>query len=303
MTHTDEHHHARSTSKSSWDLYDSSSLTSLAGTSLTDLAVPGFTAFDPTTPSFANNAEPLKSGVTATALYLVEPGNTAAIAVTDLNQDALNDCFLISSIGELVLTDPNFIKNMIHQNSNGTETVTLYEEASGKVPTYNYVGAFKKVTEVVTNKFVSDSVNSGATQDVVNGVKEIWPQVIEQAVAQLDGGFSAFTNGGYPDVAMEELTGVQASAIYPVTSVSAATLYTDIEKAMKADDMIIFDTVDNPTSYNLVGFHSYMFDGIKGSGATAAVKLLNPWGYDEPSQLVPLNKLAGNVSEVAFGHY
>jgi len=239
-----------------------------------------------------------------TALYLTEAGNTSAIAVTDLHQDGLGDCYLISSIGELVLTHSASITNMIQQNANGTETVTLYEDSNGTLPTPGYSGTFKAVTEVVSNNFNANSVNSGSTQDVVNGVKEIWPQVIEQAVAQLNGGISAIADGGYPFVAMEELTGKAASWIYqPATTDTASQLYTTLSADVKAGDMITFDTASNPTGYNLVGGHCYMFDGISGSGASAAVTLLNPWGTDEPSSSIPLSKLAGNIVQIDVGHY
>jgi len=304
MTLTKPHHQSHTTTTHSSHLYDSSTTAALTGTCLTDLAVPDFATSASTTPSFTFDPGAVSSGVTAAALYLIEPGNTAAIAVTDLHQDALNDCFLISSIGELVLTDPKFIYNMIKPNAGGTtETVTLYEEANGKVPTPNYTGSFKAVTEVVTNKFAPDSVDSGPTQDVVNGVKEIWPQVLEQAVAQLDGGISVLNKGGYPVVAMEELTGVAATAlINPAKALTPGALFTKLESAVKADDMIIFDTVEKPKGYELKDNHSYMFDGIVGTGASAKVKLLNPWGVDQP-QLVPLSGLAGNINEIDFGHY
>lgn len=232
-----------------------------------------------------------------TSLYLTEPGTTSAISIADLHQDGLGDCFLISAIGELALTDPAAIQNMIKVNSNGTETVTLYEDSNGKLPVPGYAGAYKAVTETVNNNFSNQSVNSGATQDVVNGVKEIWPQVIEEAVAQLNGGYSAIANGGYPFVAMEELTGVQATWIYqPAASLTLSQL----QGCIKAGDMITFDTANNPTGYNLVGDHSYMFDALSTSGG-GTVTLLNPWGTDQPTA-IPLSKLAGNIIQIDIGH-
>jgi hypothetical protein len=140
------------------------------------------------------------------ALYLTEAGNTNAISYTDINQDGIGDCFLVSPIGEIAMLKPTFISNMIHANADGTETVALYEGSTGRLPNFGTT-AFKPVTETVTNVFASDSVNSGATQDVVGKSKEIWAQVIEKAVAQLNGGYSQIQYGGYPTVAMEELTG------------------------------------------------------------------------------------------------
>ena len=67
----------------------------------------------------------------------------------------------------------------------------------------------------MTNSFPSNSVNNGATQDVLNGQKEIWVQVLEKAVATLNGGYNDIANGGIPSIAMEELTGCSAYSTSP----------------------------------------------------------------------------------------
>jgi hypothetical protein len=235
----------------------------------------------------------------AMALYLIEPGTTAAVSVADLHQDGIGDCFLISSIGELVLTDPNAIQSMIHQNANGTETVTLHVEANGRLPSPDYAGAFKAVTEVVTNTFPSDSVNSGATQDVVNGVKEIWPQVLEKAFAELNGGYEAITNGGYPTAAMEALTGMDATSLWlPQQPLSLAAL----QGYIKAGDMLTFDTSADPVGYGLYGDHCYMFEGLTTTNGTPMIKLGNPWGVDQPAG-IPLSKLSPDFMQVDIGHH
>ena len=87
--------------------------------------------------------------------------------------------------------------------------------------------SYKPLTESVTNVFPSDSVNNGATQDVVGGVKEIWPQVLEKAYAQADGGYGGIEYGGSPIFAMEQLTG-QPATFQSASSFSAAALMQDI---------------------------------------------------------------------------
>ena len=65
-------------------------------------------------------------------LYGSEVKGTVAINVRDINQGQIGDCFLLSSIGEIALLWPSIaITNMIHVNSNGTETVTLYVASNG----------------------------------------------------------------------------------------------------------------------------------------------------------------------------
>src|SRR5579863_8073929 len=179
------------------------------------LALSGDLAADRAMPSAsAAAAAPTTPGTAATALYLLEPGNTSLISIYDINQGQIGDCFLLASIGEIALWHPSAIMNMIHANADGTETVTLHLAASGQLPTYGTT-QFRATTVTVTNVFPSYAVNNGATQDVVNGVKEIWVQVLEKAVATLEGGYNSIAYGGYPEIAMEELTGQQASWMSP----------------------------------------------------------------------------------------
>jgi hypothetical protein len=261
-----------------------------------------FPAYVPPPEPFDVSASPVKivsaSTTTSQVLYLTEPGNSTAVSINDLFQGGMGDCFLISAIGELALDHPVAIANMIKVNSNGSETVTLYTAANGSLPNF-LTTSFKPISINVTNVFPSNSVNSGAGQDVVGSQKEIWPQVLEKAVATLDGGYGAITNGGFPSIAMEELTGHSASMLSP-SSVTLANLNAYIA----AGDLITMDTAANGNlGYNLVNDHAYMFEGITGSGSGAMIKLGNPWGYDQPS-LIPISQLAkAGIDEVDVGKF
>ncbi len=235
-----------------------------------------------------------------TALYLQETGTTAPISVADLNQGQLGDCFLISSIGEMVLTSPNSISNMIKTNSNGTETVTLYANKNGSA-VYSITSQLYAKQVSVDNHFSTASVNNGATQAALNGVKEIWPQVLEEAVANLGGGYGSIAYGGSPIIAMEELTGKAASYVSQ-SQISSVMTLAKLQSLVSANDMLVFDTTGGGSSaYNLVGNHAYMFEGIVGSGGSAAVKLGNPWGFDQPA-MVPVSQLSKVFAEIDIGH-
>ena len=237
-----------------------------------------------------------KAAAMVQTLYVTEPGTGAPVSVADINQDQLGDCYLLSSIGEIALLKPSFISGAIHLNGSGTEAVTLYR------PTQSYshgiyTTGFNAVTETVANSFPTNSVNSGATQDVVGNQKEIWPQVLENAYASLNGGYNAIGNGGSPVVAMEELTGHAASAMSPA-SLTLASLQSDVS----AGDLIVMDTLNrNGLSNGLYGDHAYMFDGVKGTGTAATLTLLNPWGIDQPTPIL-LSQLSKSFAEVDLGH-
>jgi hypothetical protein len=275
-------------------------LAQAAGDQFSDDGESGFSAVAKITP-VAVPAPPTP------VMYLTEVAGTAAINVSDINQGQIGDCFLLSSIGEIALLKPAFISNMIHVNSNGTETVTLYTASTGRLPAYNTT-AFKPITETVTNVFATYSVNNGATQDVAAGQKEIWPQVLEKAVATLDSGpalsatlagtYSSIMNGGSPLIAMEELTGHATSFYTNVASLTLATLLAD----QAAGDLLVFDTKSAGALTNgLFNNHAYMFEGVTGAGTAAMVHLGNPWGFDQPTPIA-FSTLSKSFAEVDVGH-
>jgi hypothetical protein len=249
--------------------------------------------------ALAESSAPAFLGTTSSGLtmvlYLQEPGTSAPISVTDINQGQMGDCYLLSSIGEIALLDPGWITQMIHANSDGTETVTLYEASNGGLPTIGTTG-YKAVSINVTNSFPSNSVNNGATQDVYGGQKEIWVQVLEKAMATLYGGYNGIANGGIPSISMEELTGCAASSM-SAGAISLRQLQSDVT----AGDLITFDTENAQTlPYGLFGDHAYMFDGLSTVNGTVMVDLLNPWGFDDPNP-VPFSLIDTVCDEVDVG--
>jgi hypothetical protein len=218
----------------------------------------------------------------------------------DINQGGLNDCYLLAALGEttrqaIIQDNLSFITNMIHVNSDGTETVKLYQGTDGNSVSWATT-AFKPVYETVTNTFPTYAVNGGSNQDTVGNTKEIWPQVIEKADAQLHGGYGAFANGGNAYLAMEELTGKQATWMAPDMSLSAFVALTN------EHDLIVFDTPSSgQLPDGLVNWHSYMYEGMTGSGASTMIHLGNPWGFDQPQPML-FSQLSKGFVGVNVGH-
>jgi hypothetical protein len=228
------------------------------------------------------------------ALFLTEAGDTASISVDDIHQGQIGDCFLLSSMGELAMSRPADISGMIRANANGTDTVTLYTDRNGQAPTA-FTAAFKPVAITVSDVFAANGVNNGAAQDVAGGCKEIWAQVLEKAVATLDGGYAAISNGGSPVAAMEELTGHAAT----FASASGVTL-AELQGWTRASDLVTFDTASADASLNLVADHAYMFEGLTTSKGATVAQFGNPWGFDQPA-LVPMSQLGRAFAEVDVG--
>ncbi len=236
-------------------------------------------------------------------LFLKEPGNVDRIQSTDIAQGALGDCFFLSALGDIALKDPSFISHdLISHDGHGKEIVHLYNQLGG-IPILNdnwygeYISHFYEDSIAVTNKFPIDAVNKTNEKDFVNGVKEIWPEVVEKAYAHDNLGYANLNNGGYPQNAMETLTGHQAY----IESPSDVTLAQLLSFEHSSSAIASFDTpATGNLPYHLVDDHSYMFDGVVTVGGINYVHLRNPWDTREP-QLIPVSEISHIFSDVTHG--
>jgi hypothetical protein len=247
-----------------------------------------------------SSAPPVPVGTTdglQDALYLKEAGCAAAVSIGDIHQGQFGDCFLLSPMGEIarqsvIQGNSSFLPSMIHQNADGTETVKLYQPAGS---------GFSPVYETVNNDFSPIAVNSGTAQDVVGSQKEIWPQVIEKAYAQMNSGDASIANGGYPNLAMQALTGEAATV-----SATASLTLTQLLSWASNSDMIVFSTSNGGTMLpGMVADHCYMFAGCSGIGANTKVLLANPWGFDNPApmSIAQIASGASGIVETVVGHF
>ncbi len=233
-------------------------------------------------------------------LYIKEPGDAGKIVPTDIAQGQLGDCFFLSSLGEISLKDPSFISDdIISRNGNGTETVHLYNDGEGNpidTDTRNPT-EFSAVSFHIANKFPKAAVNDDNTRDIVHGVKEIWPQVVEKAYAKDIGGYGVLNQGGYDEDAMEALTGHRA--FYENSSAVSLTQLEGFADSSTA--LVTFDTPEHGgLPYKLVSNHAYMFDGLSNVGGVEYVHLLNPWGFREPG-LIPVSSIGQIFSDITHG--
>jgi hypothetical protein len=233
-----------------------------------------------TDPSSASASPPLgMDGLPATqTLFFSEPDGAPALSYDEIHQGALGDCWVLSSFGEEALMNPAAIPRMIHSNGNGTETVTLYTSATGQLPTSSTT-SYKPVNVLVNNaSFSQVSVNGvdSISQDVIGDTQAIWPQVLENAFATLNGGYAAIGAGGNPMVALEEMTGMRAVSMQP-----GELTWANFVGALRSDDLMVFNTVASATALpdGLVGDHCYMLEGVSANGM---LQLANPWGFNQP---------------------
>jgi hypothetical protein len=214
-------------------------------------------------------------------LFFSEPDGALALSYSEIHQGALGDCWVLSGFGEEALMNPAAIPQMIHDNGNGTETVTLYISATGQLPTFGTTSYVPVNVPVNNASFSPIGVNGvdSLSQDAFGSAQAIWPQVLESAFATLNGGYATIGAGGYPVVALEEMTGMPAISVRP-DQMTWAGLLADLNN----DDLMVFTTVASTAALpdGLVSSHAYMLAGVDPNGT---VQLANPWGFDQPAPI------------------
>jgi hypothetical protein len=76
----------------------------------------------------------LEYGAQDGPLFVQGEGDSNPVSPTDVRQVGLGDCFLMASVGSVASRDPKVIQDMIHDNGNGTYTVTFHRPAPISVP-------------------------------------------------------------------------------------------------------------------------------------------------------------------------
>jgi hypothetical protein len=213
-------------------------------------------------------------------LFVQEPGDPAAISPRDISQGSVGDCYFLSSLGELAMKHPEVIRNNLHDNGDGTYTVTFHEKRGLHWP---WQSAYKDVKVTVNGDLpqrYGGTVFAGTPQS--DGKQETWVALYEKAYAQYKGGYDKIkpSNGSY---AMPLLTGHGAEQ-HKAGSVSAAQAAKWLASgngltAVSFSD----DKAKNVPAYQdgtLVSGHVYYVQSV--DPKSGMVSLQNPWGFSVP---------------------
>lgn len=232
-------------------------------------------------------------------LFMQEPGDASAVSINDVNQGWLGDCFVCAPIAALALERPDYIQHMIRDNEDGTQSVRLYLDPSyfnNDLAPHFTVAADNSTWITVHDSDLSPGMNTNnGGQLIVNGVQEIWPQVIENAIAQVYGGYINLNYGGFSDGVMQLLTGAPVTQTYialqnygATTQPSTAQLQADLA----AKDMVTFFT-GAPDGHGLIYNHAYTLTSVNTENGVDYAHFRNPWGYSDPEP-IPVSDL-GNA--------
>ena len=222
--------------------------------------------------------------------------------ITDVNQGALGDCFVLAPLAEMASQDPSAIRSMITSNGNDSFSVRFMVNGAADYITVN-----------------NDLADGGK---IFNSGPASWAGLIEQAYTELQGGgavtgntfsgnsFASIGNGGWVEATLEEFTGATlvddfnaaasgwtsdvingASLSVPGKPSSAtlqssqaglsgkAVLSTLIADLLAGEELVLSsftNAVDSNGRFTLVADHAMAVTGY--DARTQMLEVYNPWG-------------------------
>ena len=228
------------------------------------------------------------------------------VSPTDISQGQIGDCWYIASLKAVASANPSVIENAITDNGNGTYTVRLYHDG-------------KPVDITVTgDQVVNEAGGQGFARSGNTG--ELWPQIMEKALASYEGSYGAI-EGGWPSHGMEVLTG-KPSTRGSTGNYGAADLKAELDQGHAVAvsthnkpwwtwwphrNNPLYDK-DNPVDSRgnrmrepLAYNHAYQVTAVDlgdpNDPSDDTVTVQNPWYHDQPMTL-PYEDLKNGFGEV-----
>ncbi len=221
------------------------------------------------------NKAAAKAGVTYEKIEgnLYSSKKSGDIYTMAINQGQLGDCYFLSSAASVAKKDPDYIKNSIHENKDGTYSVDFYREK----PWWKFWGPdYTKETVTVDNQFPvkngNPEYNNSKGYSDTGKKDNMWGMVYEKAYAKFQGSYGAIAEGGWPSAAMAEITGKPST-----TSAASSTTLDKIAEWEKKGYAVTAGSLTKPSNLGVVGGHAYYIQSV--DPATKTVTLGNPWGF------------------------
>ncbi len=189
-----------------------------------------------------------------------------ALDADQINQGQVGDCWLLAALGSVVDQDPQWIRDHMWQNPDGTWTVKMYHDGE---PVYIQV---------------EPTLPEHGAKDAAGN--QSWLSIYEKAAAEYFGGSYDDIDGGYSDRALEAITGNPANDIGEASfdQIEQALEKGPVTVSSEVKDKILWffgDTVDDPDK--VVPQHAYIVRDIETvtnpDGSTERYLVVtNPWG-------------------------
>lgn len=213
----------------------------------------------------------------------------------DVAQGQIADCYFIAALGALSSQNPEAIRKLIHDNGDGTFTVTLYKK--------KLFGGYDEVRITVNHDDLTGDLPNNMSRagfgDISGDSQEGWVMIIESAYAKWKGGYDDINWGNFwsPSSALEALTGKNTDTD-GMFFASFDKLQKNFENgyAITASSHQSQDT-DLYKSDQLVAQHVYYVTGVDKANQTVTVH--NPYGWENAHEITlsfdEFKKNFGNV--------
>lgn len=214
----------------------------------------------------------VKDGV----LFNKGAGDKDEIALNDVEQGALADCYFLAALGAIAQSNPDAIRKTITDNGDGTFNVQLFGDKGF------WTGKREAETFKVTPDLPLKADGTPAYADLGDG-PELWVALIEKAFAMREGGYDDI-EWGNAGTAMEILSGNESETVY-TASLDGATILSGIKAKLDAKKPVTVSSKDfgdskkktaDADKAGVVGKHVYVVESVDVKKKT--IDLYNPWG-------------------------
>jgi hypothetical protein len=234
--------------------------------------------------------EDQKSG----AAFVKGEGDKAAVDSNDVRQGQLGDCYLMAGMASVARANPELIQKLIKDNGDGTFDVTLYlrdKSYSQPRPVVQTIDAQLAVKALGGSPLYA---NIGDTQ---GGSKELWPALLEKAMAQKKGSYDKISGGnvakdGFNFAGAIELFTGKRENYFATDSLQEDDVLLMIGAALEAHKPITVDTRNLETDAALTQkangvnvYWNHAYSPMKVDIDARTIDLQNPWGSNHVTGL------------------
>lgn len=194
--------------------------------------------------------------------------------MTDVDQGALNDCYVMAALAAAALADAQRVKDNIRDNGDGTYTVKLY---------INVMGVWLPVDVTVTDEIPLDD-NGNPVYAQPSSDAEMWAMLYEKAYAKLKGGYPNLNKGGPSEEVLETLYGrdfttTQVSDMSDEELIRALANKPSVTGTPKLPDGADAKKVQKYKDQGVFNWHVYVVkDVVIQDGQPTKILLYNPHG-------------------------
>ncbi|MEO3750877.1 C2 family cysteine protease [Streptomyces sp. B6B3] len=198
--------------------------------------------------------------------------NNDEVDVHDIDQGSFGDCWFLASLAALTEANPEFVREGIRENDNGTVSVRLWD-AEGNM-------------QWVTVSAELPLNDNGDPVSASDGGGPLWPAYYEKAFAQVydedpPGSYGAI-EGDWAENAVPYLTGGEAEDISSGFWDWGGSNFDNVKQAFEGGkSVMVSSTGDAPDSWEDQGYtdsHAYYVVGFTDDGN---ILIGNPWGRDD----------------------